>query len=77
MKPQTLTVKYQQVEPEPIWLDFEGTHIKITGPLAFLYNAFKVVYCEERARQELQPWLMAVKAKTATAPQQIAAQTAR
>lgn len=74
MKPQTYTVKFQHVEPEPLWIDFDNAHFKITGALAFLYNAFKVMYCEDKAQTELYLWLMAAK-KAATAPQQITAQT--
>ena len=76
MTPKTYTVKFQQVEPEPMWIDFDGAHFKITGPLAFFYRMFKTMECEDKAQQELYPWLMAVK-KAATAPQQITAQSAQ
>ena len=74
MKPTEYRVKFQHVEPEPMWIDFEDAHIKITGTLAFLYNAFKVMYCEDEAQTELYPWLMAAK-KSGAVPADHAAQT--
>ena len=58
-----MTVQYNHVESEPIWIDFEGAHFPITGNLAFFYRLFKTMKCEEQARQELYPWLMAEKNK--------------
>lgn len=54
-------VTFQQAEPEPIWIDFEGAHIRLTGTLAFFYRLFREMECEEKAQTELYPWLMAAK----------------
>ena len=61
MKPKTYNVRYEHVEPEPLWIDFDGDHIRLTGTLAFFYRLFKTMDCEEKAQTELYPWLMAVK----------------
>ena len=76
MKPKTYTVRFVQAEPEPMWITFEGVHFKIIGTLAFFYRLFKVMRSEEEAQYQLRPWLMAEK-KAATAPQQIATQSAQ
>ena len=54
-------VTFQYVEPEPIWIDFEGERFPIKGSLAFFYRLFRVMRCEEEARRELFPWLMTAK----------------
>lgn len=77
MTPKTYTVRFEQAEPEPMWITFEGVHFKIIGTLAFFYRLFKVMRSEEEAQYQLRPWLLAEKAKAATAPQQIAAQIAQ
>ena len=63
MTPKTMRVTYKQIEPEPMWIDFEGAHIKLTGTLAFFYRMFRTMKCEETAQRELYPWRMAVKKK--------------
>lgn len=72
MKPKTYRVMYKQAEPEPMWIDFEGAHIKITGTLAFFYRMFKVMDCEDKAQRELYPWLMDVKKNGVISPENAA-----
>ena len=57
-------VTYQQAEPEPIWIDFEGAHFCLTGTLAFFYRLFQTMDCEDKAQTELYPWLKAAKKKS-------------
>lgn len=72
-------VTYQQAEPEPIWLDVDGVHFPIVGPVAFFYKLFRTMRCEEEANRELYPWIMQArrewidKTKAETARQQISA----
>ena len=81
-KPKVIeyTTELRHVEPKPIWLTFEGTHMMIEGPLAFFYNMFSVMDSEEAARREFYPYLMSARRrwierrarieKAASAPQQ-------
>ena len=59
-----LTAEFRQTTPEIEPIDFEGTHIILTGSLAWFYRLFKTMDCEEAARRELYPWLMEAKRKS-------------
>ena len=73
-------VRFEQVEPDPIWMTIDGVHFPLRGPLAFFYRMFQVMDSEEAANRELHPWIMGTRAEwmkenALTAPQQISAQT--
>ena len=54
-------VTFQQVEPEPIWLDLEGEHFPIYGNLAFFYKFFGFQHTEEWVQEQFRPWLRTAK----------------
>ena len=59
-----LTAEIREVENDIIVpIDFEGVHLILTGPIAWFYRLFQTINCEEAARRELYPWLMAEKKK--------------
>ena len=61
---QEYTFIYNAVEPPIRPVDFEGVHMLLDGTLAFFYNMFANFYSEERAQQELYPFLLAEKNRT-------------
>lgn len=63
-------VEFRQVQPDILPIDFEGAHLILTGPLAWFYGLFMSMDCEEKARQELYPWLKEAKRKAVSVPQQ-------
>lgn len=64
------TVTFKQAEPEIMPIDFEGTHLILSGTLAWFYRLFLTADCEEAAVRELRPFLMAEKNKAVSVPQQ-------
>lgn len=68
-----MSVQWQKAEPDILPIDFQGTHLILTGTLAWFYRLFQTMNCEEAAVRELYPWLMEAKRnkeKAVSAPQQ-------
>ncbi len=56
-----VNVTWNHVDPEPVWLDFEGAHFPIYGNLAFFYRLFSWDRPEEYVQEQLRPWLSIAK----------------
>ena len=63
------TVTFRKAEPDIMPIDFEGTHLILTGTLAWFYRLFLTMDCEEAAVRELWPFLMAEKNKAVSVRQ--------
>ncbi len=70
---------YRHVEPDVEVVDIDGCHLILAGTKAFFFHLFKTMNCEEKAKQELYPYLLPeikkAKEKAAAAAKQTAAQS--
>ena len=57
MKEQEFSVTWNHVDPEPIWIDFQGTHFPIFDNLAFFYRLFSWDRPETWVQDQLYPYL--------------------
>ena len=69
------TVTFRKADPDIVPIDFDGTHLILTGNLAWFYRLFQTMDCEEAAVRELRPWLLEAKRKAVSVRQQNTAQT--
>ena len=74
IKADSITVRCQPANVPGIGFDYCGQHLYLTGFAATLYRGLIWMDGPEAAAKEF--WELTHTAKTATAPQQIAAQTA-
>ena len=43
------------------YVDFDGTHLTLTGTVAFCYRGYRLMFGEEEARRQMMPWLVSAK----------------
>lgn len=75
IRAENIRVRCEAVEPEPIWIDFDDTHFRIYGTLAWFYRALTITESEASAQAKLYPWLMKAKKKSGAISPEHAAQT--